>query len=87
MIRKRFNINQTGSAAVEMVAVFVFAILILGGFFHLFQLGHKKQRDIVVRQQKEAANLHEKQMAVPILERPCQVAHPAIKALCEGRGR
>ncbi|MDP2600311.1 MAG: hypothetical protein Q8P84_06220 [Deltaproteobacteria bacterium] len=87
MIRKIFNINRKGSAAVEMAFVIPFAVVILAGFYFLFQWGHGKQRDLVIRQQADAIRLHKRQMAVPVLERPCQVQHPAIKALCEGRGR
>lgn len=81
-----FNINNKGSAAVEMAFVIPFAVVILAGFYFLFEWGHKKQRDLVLHQQKEVTDLHKRQMAVPVLERPCLV-HPSIKTLCEGRSK
>ena len=85
LLRKTFNINNKGSAAVEMAAVFIFVFLILGGFYHLFYIGRDKQKELILRQQEEVKNLRENELKVPILERPCQVENPIIRALCEGR--
>lgn len=79
-----FNIK--GSAAVEIAFVIPMVCFLLLGFYRLFYLAHRQQGLLIQRQYHDVVDLHQKQMALPILERPC-VVNEVIRKLCKERGQ
>ena len=72
---------EKGSAVLELVLIAPIVVLVLVSFFKLFQKTTTKEFDLITIQKEEKEKLRQKQLALPILNRPCAI-HPEI---CSGR--
>lgn len=75
------NINKKGSAATELVLVFPFVVLFVFSFYKLFWIATRQESKLADTQYQEWLDLRKRELAKPLLERPCEV-NPKI---CAGR--
>lgn len=73
--------NKKGAATTELILILPLMLLFFWAFMKLFKIATEARFRLINAEHEQIETLRKKELAVSVLERPCQIA-PSI---CDGR--